>query len=225
MTTLTKLEEVIYNKHLAISRSIKNKPFKLKKDFSDITNTDKAKHLKRLSIFFKKHPEINFDLFFEAPYKLYPDVAYFGLEYFASLRAIKAYTTYKKIVFLQNPDKQLEQVKNSLRFIAQFCVEQNLYFHQYSSHKTADLFTWMKHYKENKINVYSMFMFANVLSSTKQLADDVQHFFVGEFVNSFETLYMQYHKSQILKPYCEKALPILENFVEKQLTSHRNNVK
>ena len=74
--TVTELEKTIYNKHLAVSRSIKNKPFKIKKDFSDIVGTDKHKFLKRLSTLFKKHSDINFDVFFQAPYRLYPDVEY-----------------------------------------------------------------------------------------------------------------------------------------------------
>ena len=79
---LTELEKHLYNKHLITSRSVKNKPFKVKKDFGDIVDTDKHKFLKRISILFKKHPEINPDIFFQAPYKLYPDVEYFGLDYF-----------------------------------------------------------------------------------------------------------------------------------------------
>lgn len=225
MDDLTELEKLLYNKHLAVSRSLKNKPFKFKKDFSDILNSDKAKFLKRISTLFKKHPEIDFNTFFEAPYKLYPDVAYFGLDYFSSMRAIKAYTTYKKIVFLQDPDKQLEQVKTSFQFIARFCIAEKIYFHQYSTHKTADLFTWMKHYKENKINIYCMFAFSDVLSSVKQLAEDVQRFFVGEFVDQFQTLHIQYNNSQVLKPYCNKALPILHNFVERELTNNKNILK
>jgi hypothetical protein len=225
MDSLTELEKLLYNKHLAVSRSLKNKPFKFKKDFADVASSDKAKFLKRIAILFKKHPEIDFNTFFEAPYKLYPDVDYFGLDYFSSMRAIKAYTTYKKIVFLQDPDKQLPQVQQSLQFIAKFCIKQNIFFHQYSLHKTADLFTWMKHYKENKINIYSMFAFSNVFGTVKQLAEDVQHFYVHEFIEQFQTLHVLYSKSQQLKPYIQKALPILHNFVEKELTKEKNHLK
>lgn len=225
MEDLTELEKLLYNKHLAVSRSIKNKPFKIKKNFSDIINSEKAKFLKRISILFRKHPEIDFNTFFEAPYRLYPDVEYFGLDYFSSMRAIKAYTTYKKIVFLQDPDKQVDQVKQSFQFIAKFCIDEGIYFHQYSYHKTADLFTWMKHYKENKINIYCMLAFPNILSSVKQLAEDVQYFFVREFVEQFQTIHSQYNNSELLKPYVQKAIPILNNFVEKELTNQKNKLK
>lgn len=223
MDSLTDLEKLLYNKHLAVSRSVKNKPFKFKKDFSDVIGTNKQTFLKRLSVLFKKHPDIDFAMFFEAPYKLYPDVGYFDLEYFASMRAVRAYTTYKKQLFLQDPDQQTQKVQDSLRYIAQFCVKEQIYFHQYQYHKTADLFTWMKHYKENKINIYSIFGFPNIFSSVKALAEDVQKFFVGEFVDQFQTLHTLYNNSTKLKPYVEKAYPIMEKFVASQLTNSKTN--
>jgi hypothetical protein len=214
---ITELEKTLYNKHLIVSRSIKNKPFKIKKDFGDIIDTDKHKFLKRISILFKKHPEINPDIFFQAPYKLYPDVEYFGLDYFSTMRAVKAYTTYKKQQFLQDPDSQIEEVKESLRFIANFCVQNKIQFYQYPSHQTSDAFTWMAHYKENKINVYTVMEFPDVYSSVQTLAEDVRGFFIGEFVEQFKTLYALYTKSVILRPYVKKAIPSLTEFVYKQL--------
>lgn len=221
---LTDLEKLLYNKHLAVSRKLKNKPFKLKRDFSDVFDTEKHKYLKRLSILFKKHSDIDPDLFFSAPYKLYPDVDYFGLDYFSTMRAIKSYTTYKKQLFLQDPDTQIDQVKNSLQFIAKFCIENKIQFYQYPYHKTADLYTWMKHYKENKINIYSVMEFTDLFSSVKSLAEDVQKFFVGQFVEQFQALYSNYAKSTQLKPYMKKTIPILANFVESKLTHLKTRV-
>lgn len=222
--TLTDLEKLLYNKHLAVSRSQKNKPFKLKKDFADLADTDKHKFLKRISTLFKKHPEIDPDSFFKAPYVLYPDVEYFGLDYFSTMRAVKAYTMYRKTIFLQSPDEQLKQIQDSLQFMAKFCINEGLYLHQYPYHKTADLFTWMKHYKENKINIYCMFEFANIFSSVKELAEDVQKFFVSDFVEQFQRLYLNYNNSQKAKSYVKKTFPLLSNFVEKQLTQTKNKV-
>jgi hypothetical protein len=221
---ITNLEQHLYNKHLAVSRSQKNKPFKIKKDFSNIVDTDKHKYLKRISTLFKKHPEIDPDAFFRAPYVLYPDVEYFGLDYFSTMRAVKAYTMYRKLVFLRNPDEQLQQVRESLNFIATFCIKEKIYLHQYPYHRTADLFTWMKHYKENKINIYSIFEFTDICSSVKGLAEDVQKFFVSDFLDQFQKLYFNYTNSVLVKPYVRKAFPLLSNFVEKQLNKSKNPV-
>lgn len=221
---LTDLEKHLYNKHLAVSRSEKNKPFKIKRDFSDIADTDKHKFLKRISTLFAKHPEIDPDTFFKAPYKLYPDVQYFALDFFSTLRAIKAYTTYKKQIFLKDPDSQIESVKDSLRFIANFCIQQGIQFHQYPYHRASDVFTWMQHYKQNQINVYSVMEFTNIYSNMKALSEDIQKFFISNFVDQFQNIQSVYNTSKHLKPYIQKAIPILSNFVSNQLTSKLNSI-
>ena len=222
---ITDLEKLIYNKHLAVSRSLKNKPFKFKKDFSDILETDKHKHLKRLAVFLKKHPNVDLNVFFEAPYKLYPDVNYFGLDYFSSMRAVKSYTIHKKMLILQSPDSQVESVKASLKFIANFCVEHKVQLHQYAYHKTADLFTWMIHYKENNINLYALMEFRDIYSSVQTLAEDVRRFFVSDFVEHFKSLYLSYNNSQELKPFLKKALLQISNFVNAELTNTKNTIQ
>lgn len=219
---VTELEKHLYNKHLAASRKLRNKPFKLKQDFSSFADTERHKYLKRISTLFTKHPDIDPDVFFSAPYNLYPDVEYFGLDYFSTMRAVKSYTTYKKQLLLQSPDSQLEQVKSSLQFIAKFCIDNGIFFHQYQYHKTADLYTWMKHYKENKINAYSVMEFQNLFSTIKSLAEDVQKFFVGHFVDQFQILYRNYQQSEQLKPYMKKTIPVLENFIQKKLNKQKN---
>ena len=224
MEELDQLERLIFNKHLAISRSIKNKPFKTRRDFSKIQNTDKHKFLKRISNLIRKHPEININTFFEAPYKLYPDVEYFGLDYFSTMRAVKAYSTYKKQIFLQDPDSQLESVKDSLKFIARFCIENKILLHQYPNHRTSDVFTWMSHYKQNKINIYVMMEFKDIYSAVLSLAEDVRRFYVEEFIEQFKHLRSMYISSKELQTYLKKALILVNNFIYSELSKTENNV-
>lgn len=215
---LNELEKLIYNKHLAVSRSIKGKPFKFKKTFDDL-DSSKRLFLKRIATLLKKHPNINLDTFFSAPYKLYPDVSFFGLDYYASLRAIKSYTMYKQFLFVQDPDNQIEEIKQSLQFIVKFCIKEQIPLYKYPQHKTSDLYTWMIHYKQNFINPYSMMGFRNVYSHLSELSEDVQRFYVDNFVEQYKHLYLKYSSSAVVKPYLQKTFPILEDFVEKQLTT------
>lgn len=219
---LTELEKLLYNKHLAVSRSLKNKPFRIKKDFTDIVDTDKHKFLKRISVFFKKHSSVDPDTFFKAPYMLYPDVEYFGLDFFSTMRAIKSYTLYKKQIFIQDPDSQIESVKDSLRFIANFCIEKRIQFYQYSNFRLSDTFAWLAHYKENKINIYSIMEYQNTYSSVKSLSEDIQHMFAKDFIENFQTLHSNYNNSTHLKKYMQKAIPAISMFIEKQLTQIKN---
>jgi hypothetical protein len=217
---LTEVEKQIFNKHLIVSRTERNKPARIRKNFDDIVDTDKHLLLKRISNLFRKHPDLDQNLFFKAPYKLYPDVEYFGLDYFSSMRAIKSYTIYKKQLFLQDPDSQIEDVKKSLKFIANFCIDTNIYLHQYPYHKNTDLFSWMQHYKENKINIYVMMEFADVYAAVRSLSEDLQKFFVGEFVEQFHNLYSKYNNSNDLKKYLKKAIPVISKFVEDRVDVH-----
>ena len=138
------------------------------------------------------------------------------------MRAVKAYTTYKKQLFLQDPDSQLNNVKESLSFIAKFCIDSKIYLHQYPYHQTSDLFSWMTHYKQNKINLYVLLEFPNIFSMVQTLADDVQNFFISDFVIQFKSLHSLYNSSAELRPYLKKAIPVLSNFIEKQLTTQQN---
>lgn len=140
------------------------------------------------------------------------------------MRAVKAYSLYKKQIFIQDPDQQIESVKESLRFIANFCVENKIQFYQYSNFRTSDTFAWLTHYKQNKINVYSLMEFTNIFSSVKSLPEDIQNLFARDFVDNFQQLYANYNNSNLLKPYVQKATPILSSFVEKQLTQTKNNL-
>jgi hypothetical protein len=140
------------------------------------------------------------------------------------MRAVKSYTMYKKQMLLEDPDTQLDSVKNSLQFIAKYCIEHNIYFHQYPHQRTADIFTWMKHYKENKINIYSVMEFTNIFSSVTSLSEEIQKFFVGQFVEQFKELYTKYKHSTQLKQLVAKTVPLLEDFVERQLTKKKHEV-
>lgn len=101
---ISDFEKHIYNTFLKTARSSANKPYRLRKDFSNLDDVAIA-CLKRLSAFFKNHNEIDVDEFFSAPHKLYKEDAYYDLKYFTSLKAIKAYN------LLKQKNNRLEQKK------------------------------------------------------------------------------------------------------------------
>ena len=173
---MTEFEKQIYNKHLAISRSSRNKAFKLKKDFSKFEDDARYLYIKKLSIFFTKYSEVDMDMYFSAPYKLYLDVEYFDLNYFASPRAIKSYSIYKQELEQLSPDKQLDDVKKSLQFIAKYCLKNNISLDKYIYHKNIGIHPeWMYHIKLNNINLYSLMEFPNILDSINELSEEDQY--------------------------------------------------
>ena len=123
---MTPLEIRIYNTHLVVSRTLKNKPFKVKKSFEGFEEDPKYVAIKRLSNFFTRYPDVDMTTYFKAPYKLYNDVEYFDLNYLSSPRAIKSYTIYKQLLTQTLPDTQFDSVKESLVFISRFCLKNKI---------------------------------------------------------------------------------------------------
>ena len=217
---ITDLERRIYNKHLAVSRSLRGKAFKLKQDFNDFQNDSKYIHIKRLSIFFTKYPDVNMDTYFIAPYKLYPDVQYFDLSYFASPRAIKTYTIYKQQLFQESPDSQIQDIKESLRFLVQYCLKNNIQLHDYIFYKEKSIEPiWTYHVKHNKINPYTLMEFSNIFHTIQEMPKDEREFLLGRFGTNFLDYRTKYMNSKELRPFLEKAFTRLKLFVDKNLNS------
>jgi len=198
---ITDFEKFLYNTHLKISRSKKNKPFNLRKDFSDIAEKDIA-NLKKLSYFFNKHKEIKPEVFFSAPYNLYKDEAYFDLTFFTSLKAVKAFTLQNKNIEMLDPDtkEHLDFVKASFLFINKFCRENNLTIDNYLNHKTNNVFSFLLHLKNREINIYSLFGFINLDKQIKASDLELLKFMFGEcFLNNLGLQRMKYFNSKKCK--------------------------
>jgi predicted HD phosphohydrolase len=89
----TDFQKLLYNVHLSVSRNAKNQPYRARKDFSKIdSKTDFC--LKKLSVFFESHKEINPKDFFKAPYEIYSKDEHFDLKFFTSQRAINVYKIF-----------------------------------------------------------------------------------------------------------------------------------
>lgn len=217
---MTPLETRIYNTHLAISRSLKNKPFKIKKSFEGFENDAKYHSIKRLSNFFTRYPDVDMVNYFKAPYKLYPDVEYFDLNYFSSPRGIKSYTIYKQLLSKTSPDSQFESVKESLVFISRFCLKNKIQLHDYLSFKeNGSENSWVYHIKKNEINPYSLMEFDNVSSYINEMAEDTREFFLGDFGKDFLEYRQKYINSEKLRPFLIKAFIKLKLFIDKNLNS------
>lgn len=218
------LEKRIYNTHLAVSRSLRNKPFKLKSDFTKI-DPEKVTSLKRLNIFFIKHSDVDMQMYFSAPYKIYTDVEYFDLSYFASMRAIKAYTIYKKQLMETQPDNLIVEIQNSLSFIVKFCIDNNVDFMDYSTFKLKNLEPeWTYHYKHGKINPYVMMEFLNIYSIIQEIPNEERELLLGSFGTNFLEYRTRYMNSKILRSYLRDAFLKIKIFVDRELTYKKTKV-
>lgn len=99
---MTQLEKTIYNQWLIVSRAVDSKPFKVRQNFDKFEDNKSYPAVVKLANFFKRHPSLDIKTFFEAPYFVYDD-KFFPLEFYSSMRAIKAYTRYHDDYLLSNP--------------------------------------------------------------------------------------------------------------------------
>ena len=98
---MTGIEKQIYNSWLAITRTQQNKPFKLRKDWTDFESREEYHYIKKLAKLFKTYDNINIDDWFKAPYIIYPEKIQYDLK---SYTLMKQYNTYK--LYLQKTNKR-----------------------------------------------------------------------------------------------------------------------
>lgn len=214
---MTELEKRIYNKHMAISRSVRNKAYRLRGNFEGFEDDAKYPYIKKLAIFFSRYPEVNMDLYFKAPYKLYLDVDYFDLQYFASPRAIKTYTIYKQELDKLSPEQHLEDVKNSLNFIGKYCISNKIQFDDYICHNNGGIHpVWIYHLKNSDINIYSLMEYPNILEHINDIPEEELRLFFGKNYQDFFTYKTNYLHSK-LQPFLRTAHRKVSIFVENVL--------
>lgn len=215
---MTFLEKQIYNSFLKVSRSRNKLPFRFRKNFDSFDAT-KMMQVKKLAIFFKKFPHIKIEEYFSAPYEIYPDEKYFDLNYFTSLKATKSYSLYNKKIVFSEPDssEQLLSIKESLRFILNFCKEKNIDPINYINHKTNNEYSFVVHLKEHKVNIYVLFGYINFEKAFKARDAEILKFILGEeFFNNLPTFKTKFLNSK-------KALPLVHNGLKLINEKYKNN--
>jgi hypothetical protein len=214
--TLSEFQKRIYNKHLAVSRTLRKKFFKTRKDFSKIDSRIEFL-LKRIEIFFNKYTDVDINTYFIAPYKLYPDTEFFGLEYFASPRGIKAYSLYKDMLNRKSPDLQKDDVLKSYRFIGMFCIQNRINLDDYSTFKINLEPAWVYHLKKGQINCYSLMEFPKIYNIIQEMPLDEKTILLGDFGLNFVEYKQRYNNSTVLKPVSAQAYQKVKFFVDKTL--------
>jgi hypothetical protein len=214
MINLTNFEKQIYNCYLKNFR--KGEPYKIRKDFSNI-NPNIAVYLQKIGNFLTKYPHINVNEYFEAPNSLYKDEKYPPLKSFISRTAIRDYSLYQKQKQDKNPENQFEEIKNSFRFIGMFCVDKKIPFNKYLTDKSGCIYSWLNHYREHRVNPYSLFEFGNVISTLDDIPKDELSLFAQNLQENIIAFHNRYKNSPKTKQYCQTIYKKVSDFVEKEL--------
>jgi hypothetical protein len=194
---------------------MRNKPFKYRKDFKDFNNT-LIPYLNRLVVLFNKFSNINMEIYFKAPYVLYPDTEWFGLDFFASQKAIRTYTLYSKQLKIQKPDnpEQLEFIKKSLKFIANYCITNGITVKEYFYNKRGLMYEWCKHYVQNNISPYVIIGVPGIFDIINSESKDEIEMTLGSFWDNYVTMKGDYEHSVNAKNIVYNGLKLIIKYVE-----------
>ena len=194
---ISKNEQNLYNIYLITSRSSRNKPFKVKENFDDFENTPEHIYIKKLSTFLSQFPQIKPKMFFKAPYVLYKDTEYFDLKFYLSQRAIKTYTLYMKQLQEDLPDSShhINFIKDSIKYIATFCVKNNIQLIDYPTYSLGSTKVWMKEVKNRNISIYVMFYFPNIMEIISGTPSDELELLLSNILPNLETYINRYNTS------------------------------
>jgi hypothetical protein len=219
---ITKAEELIYNTYLRNLR--KNQPYKPRQDFTNLDNKTRIE-LYKLKNFFNKFRHIDPNFFFDSFRFVYPNDNFPPLHFFTTRKAIKCYTLHKKGIEDSSPDNQLEAIKNGLAFMGTFCVHNKIPFEKYISHKTLCMPSWTQHYRENKVNIYSL-LCVDSLNDFYNFSEEEKSFWAPHLVDNLEPFKIRLHNCKS-KNKIQSWVNHIKNFVNTELTNltKQTNIK
>jgi len=214
---MSKLEEIIYNTHLRISRSKQDKPYKLRKDFNDFESNSNYGYVKKLGLFFNKFPNIKIPDFFEAPYIIYPEAAdqYYDIKFFTTPKAIKLYGMYVKQRDSESPDSDyhIQFILDSMMHIYKFCKENNISIDGYIDHTTGKTRTFIMDLRERKVSMYALFGFEKFGHMTSETVS-MMELALGEGIEErLAIARTRYYNSNKAKNITKKAIDKLKTII------------
>lgn len=209
--------ETIYNTYLRISRSKKNLPYKLRKNFSSIQNEEIYPCLLKLENFFKRNQYVNLNDFFEAPYLLYEDESFFNLDFYLSQKAIKAYNIFQRKKTYLDPDSdiQIKAVSDGNLFIYKFCKSNKIKLSEYLNHKTNNMNTVFLHLKEKNISIYNCLALPNFQNCMNGQNFELLEFMLGDIISRISNFRTKFYSSNKCKKVSVDGLKIIKEQLDK----------
>ena len=207
-------EKQIYNSYLYATRSAKNQPTKFRKDFSKLKDQDFVS-LKKLSGFFKKHTHINYRDWFAAPFEVYSKDEYFDLQFFNTRKALKCYSLYMKERETSNPDTEenIANLKQGLRFIYNYCIDNNMSVDEYRTHITGNMPTCLLHLQEHRLSFYLLHAL-DVEKTIKSVENSILNFIVQDFHTVFARTRTKFSGSATYKLKAKDGITKIKTIVE-----------
>lgn len=206
---ITDDEKRIYNAFLIASKRAKNKPFRLRQNFTDISDEIYIS-LKKLGAFFNTNQTISCNDYFWAPYEVYSKEEYFDLSFYNTRKAIVAYSQYMRKKETQDPDSELsiQDCKTALKNIYSFCLTHAITLSSYKD-DTGGIPSFLVQLKEHKINFYILHGLG-VEKQIKRTEPELLDFYYKDFYDIFYKTRTKFITSERLKNVIREGLKIIE---------------
>ena len=212
---LTDRQKDIYNLYLKALAEVNDRPYRKRNNFSNLREDTKG-YLSKIEHIFDQYPQFFRYEYFLAPFKLYNDKKFVNLKYLSTYKGINTCVSYFKTLKESNPDDQLSYIKSSLKFITEFCVEQNIPLSLYCKHKSVVQNSVLIHLKQHKISFYVIFDIPNLYTTLLNMPDDEFELYFGSDIN-LQDIYVKYNSSKKAKDYIKKSVPKIEEYLKKNL--------
>lgn len=213
---ISETQKQIYNLYLRSLAEGSDRPYRVRKNFDKLKDEYKVE-LEKLEKFFLKFPHLFRYEFFQAPYKIYQDENKFYSLKFYSGKGLQTCLAYFKNLKESEPDEQLDYIKESLKFIANFCVEKNIRLDQYIGYKSVAQNDFLLHLKQHKISFYAIFAIPGVYYHLLNIPDDEFGLYFGDDLD-LDGMWNRFNGSKKAKSYLEENVPKIEEWI-------RNNLK
>ena len=201
---MTEVEKIIYNNFLEVSKKVNNKPVKYRKNFDNFPDENYIIVSKLSNFFYKfKHLKIKDFVY---------DENYFDLKFYLSPKAIKAYTLYNDKFLLNNPDNvnTLSKMQESIKFIYNYCKENNINIKDYLAVKEGEYNVFMKHIKNRDVIIFILFAFNNFEKVVRSIDTDIKTMYSSNF-SRLNYIRTKYYSSSKAKKIINKFKIFVEN--------------
>ncbi len=208
---LNEFEQRVYNCYLATTRSSLNKPFTLRKDFSDFSEeSEYYRYTKKLAAFFLKFPSIDMQQYFRAPFEIYKDGESYDMKFFISQKAIALYSMYIKRLNDESPDSpdQISFIKSSLAFIIKFCIDNRISIDNYIYYKSPGATTedFLGHYRNRNVSIYVLLKIPGFEKLVYSLDEELRVLFFDDTLDKLSAFKIRLYKSDTAKQLIEKTI-------------------
>jgi len=217
----------LYNTYLRISRSKQNKPFKLRNNWEGFEESENFVLITKLKSFFDRNDIVNIEDFFNAPYEVYQEEGFYDLQFYNTINAVKVYNIYCNLKANLDPDSdvQLNTSIRGLKFIKEFCIENNLKLSEYLTFKQpgAIINSFIVHLKEKNISIYNLFAFVDFERVYSKIDQYALKFILSDAYNKISIYRSKFYGSKRSKILAINGLKIIEKEINKKYIEKNKN--